>query len=200
MKKTVVWSLLFVLTSLPGCVIRGEHRVVPDAVPKFEHIRAQAEIMLDFVEGGTDALPAEQESVPSLPVEIAERMRARHPEITTLKEQGCLGEMNCGLVELRDCDAIEDAETQNAAQKIVAEENKDRKALYTEVVRLNRELPDINVATVQFIYFLARLNRGAAGALFEMPEPGPAFDTVKTSVAGEKLGAQCTPSSWVALP
>lgn len=228
MKKIVVFGALFALAVALGCVIRTEHRIDAHITLDIRHIADQAENVLDYVEGKTDTLPgveaapepqsrldslinaldpmptahAEELKVTTSPliVEIATKMRARNPEVASLKQQGCLGETNRGLVELRDCTATQDAEKQNAAQKVVAEENKDRTALYNEIVRLNREVPDMNVAKVQSIYASERLNRGRAGEVFQLPAAGAGFDSVKTSPLGAKLGDQCKPGAWVTLP
>ena len=228
MKKIVILGALLSLGIALGCVIRTEHRIDAHITLDIRHIADQAENVLDYVEGKTDTLPglepapkpesrlrslintldpmptayAEELKVTTSPliVEIATKMRERNPEVAALKQQGCLGETNRGLVELRDCAATQDGEKQNAAQKIVAEENKDRTALYNEIVRLNREMPDMNVAKVQSIYALERLNRGRSGELFQLPAAGPSFDSIKGAPLGAKLGDQCKPGAWITIP
>lgn len=200
MKKASAWGLLLALTFSLGCVTQEGQGIISNAAPNLRYIEEQAVMVLDFVEGSRDALSGQPEALSPQLMEIAGRMRLHHPEIAVLKQQSCLGETSQGLVELRECDAIQDSEAQNTTQKVIAEENKDRKALYNEIVRLNRDLSDITVATVQYVYFLARLNRGHGGESFEMPEPGPAFDGIKGSAAGKRLGDQCRPSAWVTFP
>lgn len=56
---------------------------------------------------------------------IKERMAARIPEINTLKDQGLIGENNAGLLEYRTA--------QKPKQAMIAEENKDREAVYRAI-------------------------------------------------------------------
>ncbi len=228
MKKLVIVTAVLVVLGAVGCVIRTEHQINAHITLDIRHIEDQAESVLDFVEGKTDTLPGVEETpepvsrakrlidalnpiqtawadtikVTSSPlvVEIATKMRERNKDIETLKQQGCLGESNRGLVELRDCEATQDAARMNGAQKLVAEENKDRTALYNEIARLNKETPEINVAKVQSIYALERLRRGRSGEAFQLPAAGSDFDAVKSSSLGKKLGDKCKPGAWITIP
>lgn len=131
--------------------------------------------------------------------EIAVGMRERYDEIAALKKKGCLGENNRGYLELRDCEAMEDADAKNAAQKLLAKENEGRKALYNEVARLNRK-DGVSVATVERIYAVERLNRAKSGEIFQLPPPGEAFEDFKSSAKGKALGDKCQPNAWVTIP
>ncbi len=134
-----------------------------------------------------------------LVVEIAGKMRQRNPDIAGLKQSGCLGESNRGYVELRDCDETKDAVKRNAAQKQLSEENKDRKALYNEIARLNSD-QGVSVSTVESIYAMERLRRAGAGEVFQLPPAGADFDAVKQSPAGQRLGGKCVAGAWVTMP
>ncbi len=158
--------------------------------------------VLDAVSPVRVAYAAEQalkETSSPLVREIAVRMRERFSQIEALKKQGCLGENNRGYLELRECDAMTDAEAKNAAQKLMAEENKDRKALYNEVARLNKA-DGVAVSTVEQIYAIERLNRAKSGEVFQLPAAGEAFDDFKNSAAGKALGDMCQPNAWVTIP
>jgi len=132
--------------------------------------------------------------------EIAEKMRARNSKIESLKKQGCLGETNRGYVELRDCDAVKDADKRNEVQKLIADENKDRKALYAEIARLNRQIEGINVGKVENIFAMQRLRRAKSGEIFQLPPAGADFDAIKNENVGKKLGDKCVPGTWVTIP
>jgi len=132
--------------------------------------------------------------------EIAEKLRARNDAINTLKKTGCLGENNRGYVELRECDALKEAEKQNDAQKVLSEENKDRKALYKEIARLNKDQANVTVSTVESVYAMQRLRRASAGEIFQLPPAGVDFDSIKASPLGQKLGAKCLPEAWITVP
>jgi len=131
--------------------------------------------------------------------EIADSLRKRHSKISSLKQKGCLGENNRGYVELRDCDELEDPERRNEVQQLLADENQDRKALYNEIARLNKE-QDVTVSTVESIYALQRLERGEPGEWYQLPVQGKFFDEFKGSSLCDKLGAKCQPGAWVQLP
>lgn len=131
--------------------------------------------------------------------EIAENMRKNHADISALKKQGCLGENNRGFLELRDCDALSDAEARNEAQQLLSEENRDRKALYQEIARLNQE-DDVTVATVERVYAVERLNRASSGEYVQLPPAGKAYDELKESKLGKALGDDLEPNAWVQIP
>lgn len=228
MKKIFIAGAVFCMVVAVGCVIRTEHRIDAHITLDIRHIADQAESVLDFVEGKTDTLPGMEDApepvsyldtlwntlspiqvayadtlkvtTSPLVVEIATKMRERNPAIVSLKRENCLGETNRGLVELRDCSPTQDAEKRNEAQKIVAEENKDRTALYNEIARLNRETPEVNVAKVQSIYAMERLRRAQPGEIFQLPPAGADFESIKASALGQKLGDQCKPGAWVTIP
>lgn len=227
MKKLAV-PCLIVLLLFWGCVIRTEHKIEAHITLDIRHVATQAEDVLDFIEGKTDALPglpeggepvswwqravdvlnpipvahADTLQVTTSPLvqEIALRMRERHAAVEALKGKGCLGETNRGYLELRDCDTVREAEQRNEAQKLIADDNKDRKALYAEIARLNKEVSNLTVSTVESIYALQRLNRAKPGQWYQLPGPGEDFETVKKSDLGSKLAEQCKPDAWVMIP
>ncbi len=228
MKKTIFFLTVLALAVALGCVIRTEQQINAHITLDIRHIEDQAESVLDFVEGKTDTLSGEGETpepvsrresllhalypiqtayaetlkvtTSPLIVEIATKMRERNKEIEVLKRLQCLGESNRGLVQLRECEATRAPEKHNAAQKIVAEENKDRTALYNEIARLNKEVPEVNVTKVQSIYAMERLRRGRPGELFQLPAAGPDYDVAKTLPVGQKLGDACKPGAWITIP
>ncbi|MCK5861638.1 MAG: DUF1318 domain-containing protein [Candidatus Hydrogenedentes bacterium] len=230
MKKYVVFGAVVALTIAWGCVIRTEHKIDAHITLDIRHVADQAEDVLDFIEGKTDALPGVEEVVepestsqlqrvmnalnPVQPVyaaelsvttsplirEIATSMRTRNTQVDAMKKKGCLGESNRGYVKLRDCDAVKDAEQRNKAQKLVADENKDRKALYAEMARLNRKIEGINVTKVEGIFAMQRLERAKSGRAFQLPPAGADFNKIKGSAVGKKLGSACAAGAWVTIP
>ncbi len=210
-----------------GCVIRTEHTIEAHITLDIRHVADQAEDVLDFIEGKTNALPGlEEGEAPSsrlqqvldyfdpfpsayaaelknttspLITEIAVQLRKRNAKISALKEQGCLGENNRGYVELQKCDALSDAEKRNTVQKVLAEENKDRKALYKEIARLNKD-DGLTVSVVETIYANQRLKRAQSGEIVQLPAAGEQFDELQKGKLGKKLGEVCRPNAWVTLP
>lgn len=225
MRKTALAFVLALIVSAVGCVIRTEHKIDAHITLDIRHIQEQAQAVLDYTEGKTDALPgmgepaatswldrgldllnpmpvayaAELKSVSPLVTEIATSLRGRNDAVNALKKQGCLGENNRGYVELRDCDGLADAEKKNTAQQLLAEENKDRKALHNEVARLNED-QGVSVSAVESVYALERLKRAGAGEIVQLPSAGTEFDGVKASPLGQKLADKCQPGAWVNIP
>jgi len=156
--------------------------------------------VLDWLNPMPAAYAAELKSSSPLVNEIAVKLRERNDAVVALKRQGCLGENNRGYVALRECDALEDTDKRNEAQKQLAEENKDRKALYKEIARLNKDQPGLTVSTVESIYAAQRLKRAKPGEIFQLPPAGEYFDEFKASQAGKTLGAKCVPEAWVTIP
>lgn len=210
-----------------GCVVRTEHTINAHITLDIRHIKEQASDVLDFIEGTRDELPAAEtaeteqsflqrawEMLDPMPTayaqedlnrvsprvkQIASKMRERYGKVEAFKKQGCFGENNRGYVELRECDDLTDADARNAAQQLMAEENKDRKALYNEVARLNED-EGVAVSTVEKVYASERLTRAGTGEVVQLPVAGDAFDAFKQSAKGQALGSQCQPGAWVTLP
>lgn len=211
-----------------GCVVRTEHTINAHITVDIRHIEEQADDVLDFIEGKSDTLPAvaeEEETKPTsrlenflrlldpVPVaraaelntlsplaeDIAKRMQARNGDVAGLKAQGCLGENNRGYLELRDCAGLGDADKRNAAQQLMAEENKDRKAFYNEIARLNKE-DNVSVSAVEAVYAQKRLMRAKAGEVCQLPPAGADLDEFKASAKGKALGEACQPGAWVTIP
>jgi uncharacterized protein YdbL (DUF1318 family) len=210
---------------LIGCVVIPKEmdiRVTLD----IRHIQEQAGQVLDYIEGSRDSLPGLEpapatswlrraiDRLDPMPVahaqdlkrnsplvtEIATSLRNRFAQVEALKQAGCAGESNRGYLELRPCDATADAAKKNEAQKLVSEENKDRKALYKEIAQLNSDQADVTVSTIERVYAMERLNRAKSGEIFQLPPAGADFDGVKGSALGKALGAACQPEAWVTIP
>lgn len=217
--------VLLALTGIgAGCVVRTEHTINAHITVDIRHIEEQADDVLDFIEGKSDALPAATAEAPkptsylhtfcacsipcrwpaprkgllSLAQDILKKMQSRD-DVATLKATGCFGENNRGYIELRDCVALKDAEKRNAAQKLLAEENKDRKAFYNEVARINKDA-NVTVSAVEAVYAQKCLVRAKSGEAAQLPTAGPDFDEFKASAAGKALGDKCQPGAWVSIP
>jgi len=228
MLKNAFAALLLATTLvILGCnVIRTEHKIEAHITLDIRHIEQQVDDIFDFVEGETDALPPlesqpsesslldafrwldpcpaayaaeDMKSTSALVTEIARRLRDRHDEVAAVKTQGCFGENNRGYLELRECAALEDAEAKNKVQQLLAEENKDRKALYNELARLNRE-SGATVSTMETVGAMSKLKRAQKGEWVQLPAAGKEFDEVKASSVGKKLGADCKPDAWIRMP
>ncbi len=67
---------------------------------------------------------------------LKESMAARFPQLQPLYGKGAVGETNNGLVTVRDTGALSLKEKADV-NRLVSEENRDRTALYTEIIRAN---------------------------------------------------------------
>ncbi|MCC6143495.1 MAG: DUF1318 domain-containing protein [Candidatus Hydrogenedentes bacterium] len=231
MKTFAITGTLALALIVAGCVLRTEHTINAHVTLDIRHIEDQADNVLDYVEGKSDAIPgmpaapapaaadgstswlrhavdflspiqvayaAELQESSPLITQIATKMRGRFDALEALRRDACLGENNRGYVELRDCAAFSDAQKKNEAQQLLSEENKDRKALYAEVARLNAD-QGITVSTVENIYAGKRILRGKSGEVYQLPPAGEYFDAVKDSAVCKSLGAECKPNAWVTL-
>ena len=208
-----------------GCISLPDISSSPDPIDVAE-IEMHAEQLLDYIEGKIDVLPrgvsgespqlssverAIDGLIPAKTVyaaeltydsdlirEVVEFMRARHQEISALHEGGAVGESNRGLLKMVHPDLIADPEEKNVVQRAIAAENKNRKALYKEIARLNRG-HNLRVGILERVYAQKRLMRGETGELFQLPPPGGDFDKFKNSPRGRRLGPLCIPNAWVAL-
>jgi hypothetical protein len=179
-----------------------------------QQIRQHAAAVLDFIEGKTEALPAPKKTSWLDPVRtflaptahaagndamsgILVALRNRNPQIVDLKARRLVGETNRGYLEFRDDPSL-DAKTRNAIQQVVAAENKDRKLLYEDDARIERER-NATVSMVERGYAIERLKRAKAGECVQLPSKGDDFDAFEASAAGQRLGAACLPEVRVIL-
>jgi uncharacterized protein YdbL (DUF1318 family) len=227
MKRRLMAFLVAVLVVAAGCVLRTKHTIDAHIVVDIRYVEEKADDVLDFIEGKTDELPdvvpeptswldqlyddvapvrtayaaeaeEEMDAKSKLVDEVLEKMRKRHPKLEALKKTESLGEDNRGYVALRESETLADPEKKNEAQKLVHEENTDRKGFYKELVRLNRSR-NLTLTDVERVYARKRLERAKPGEIFQLPEEGKDFDKFKNESAGKKLGDACKPGAWVKI-
>lgn len=225
MKK--ILTLLFVVGILLSinCVLQTKHTIEAHITLDIRHVQEQAGSLLDYVEKKTDELPVKEESIKNktswlgsgfhvftpayaetlatvspLAKEIADRMRERFEQIEQLKNQGCLAENNRGYLELKECDALKEAEKKNEIQRLLSDENKDRKSLYKEIANLNKSIPDMSISKIESIYALERIQRAKPGQTVQLPDGNDDFQKIKNSALGQKLGDKCVPGAWITIP
>ncbi|MBI5095440.1 MAG: DUF1318 domain-containing protein [Candidatus Hydrogenedentes bacterium] len=213
-KNTIALLAAVAVLMTLGCVITTKHTIDAHITVDIRHIEKQADNILDYVEGKTNTLPgAESEAKDKKPekargtsmlrdvIEWMNPIRTAYAaelkqSSPAVKDSGCAGESNRGVLELRPCDKLTDAAKKNEAQQLIAAENADRKALYKEVAELNRD-QNVTVSAVERVFAQKRLERAQPGQVFQLPEPGDDFDAFKKSDVGKKLGAECKPGAWV---
>jgi len=81
---------------------------------------------------------------------LKDSMRERFPQLKPFYDKGSIGENNVGLLEARDASGLNLKEKADL-NRLMDLENKDRKALYTEIVKANK-LGQENLLQVQKIF------------------------------------------------
>jgi uncharacterized protein YdbL (DUF1318 family) len=225
MKRLVVALLITCTLIAAGCLLRTEHKFDVTIDLNIRHVEEEVQGVFDYVEGKTDEIPeietvegepgagammrralemirpvrtcyaAEKDTSPEVE-RLAKSMRERHHAIQQWKEAGCLGENNRGYLELRECDAVKEAEKKNTVQKLMAEENKDRKALYAELARLKK----LSVSKIETIAAKDKLNRADSGEIVQLPPAGEPLEDFKRTTPGRRLGSKAAPNAWVKMP
>lgn len=227
MKKLVVTSLAVAFVVVLGCVRIPAKFEAHITVDIRQQVQERAANTLDFIEGKTPALPSEEKpgkpkksswlqkardvlspmhvayaagfgGTSPEKTQIVEQLRNRSGDIQALKNKGIVGENNRGYLEVRDPDKKMTPNERNEAQRLVAAENKDRKALYQEDARLEKER-NVSVSFVERTYAMERLKRARPGDVFQLPPAGEDLEAFKASEQGRKLGAECAPEAWVTI-
>lgn len=225
MRELIKPAMAFLLATLIGCVVIPSTFEANIRI-EIRHIQEQADGVLDYVEGTADELPdldvpsdtrrsmllrgvhslrfasvayaAELNDNTPRVRQIADAMKGRFAQVQALKRKGHVGENNRGMIEMVPGVRIADAEEKNEVQRIIAAENKDRKALYLEIARINRD-QGLNVSTVEGIYAQEHLERAKAGEHFQLPVAGGNFEAFKRTPAGQRLASKCVSGAWVRI-
>jgi hypothetical protein len=214
MKRVIIVTVLAVFMAAMGCVHLPKRFEVHVSVDVRQEIQQRASASLDFIEGKTDALPAPKKTSWLEPVRtflaptahaagsdaktgILVSLRNRNAQIVDLKGRRLTGETNRGYLEFRDDPSI-DAKQRNGMQQVIAAENKDRKLLYEEDARIEKDR-NATVSMIERGYAMERLKRAEAGEWAQLPPKGEDFDAFKASAAGQRLGAGCVPEARVIL-
>ncbi len=216
MKRMVVVVVLAVFAAAMGCVRIPNKFEAHITVDIRQEIQQRAASSLDFIEGKTDTVPVPEPKKTSwrdpvrsflLPAACAaaadtkaavlSSLRERSGQVADLKARRIAGENNRGYLEFRDDPSL-DARQRDEARQIVAAENKDRKLLYEEDARAEKDR-NATVSMIERGYAVERLKRAKAGEWVQLPPKGEDFDAFKASPAGQRLGADCVPEAWVVL-
>jgi uncharacterized protein YdbL (DUF1318 family) len=127
--------------------------------------RAPRPGLLDALFGVRPAYAAEVEdpgiSNPAIQKIIDSRAK-RVDEIKRFKDMGVIGEANDGTLAIRDLSRLEDLRQRARVQKLVREENEDRKALYREIAKA-KDLEPSQIPRVASTYAETLRERAAKG-------------------------------------
>ena len=110
---------------------------------------------------------------------IKKNMAERKPKIETLKKAGTVGENKTGYLE-----AMKDAKLEDADKKLVDDENKDRKAVYTAIAKKEGSTVD-KVAELRAKQIRSKANEGdyiqnEDGKWVKAPKPAAAEKKAET--------------------
>ena len=227
MKRLISFGVAAGIVLVLGCVNIPRKFEAHITVDIRHHIEQQATSTLDYIEGRTEAIKTEPVSLaPATPLfqrvlcalapvntayaqelkmtsptvtQIATRMRDRFNEVQRIKSATYAGENNRGYLEIRNAEKITNPDERNEVQRIIAAENKDRKELYQEVARINRD-QNVSVAMVEGVYAMERLRRARTGEIFQLPPQGADYDSFMKTEIGPRLGSQAAPGAWVTIP
>lgn len=186
--------------------VEGETETIPGApVETPEDGASLLDSAIQFLSPMGTAYAAEDLTRTSPKVkELAEKMRQRAAQIQDLKNKKVIGEDNRGYVRLYEAAGeenpyLKEPEQKNAVQKLIHEENTDRKELYKEISELYRDA-NMSLSTVERVYAQKRLERAKTGEIFQLPPDGPDFEAFKNSAQGKKLSADALkPNAWVVI-
>ena len=153
---------------------------------------------LEFFAPVNVAYAAELNESSSRVTQIANSMKKRNAQVVALKKQGSIGENNRGFLELVRPEALAGDEEKNKVQAVVAAENADRKALYKELARLNKD-QSLDVTTIEGVYAKKRRERAKLGEHIQLPKAGPDLEALKKSPLAKKLSGAIAPGAWVTL-
>ncbi len=92
--------------------------------------------MLNTLMSNADAAAPDLEISTPTVRQITESMKSRHAQLTQYYDSGAIGYTADGMVDIRDANSITLAE-RNVVRTLLADENKDRAALYAEIARAN---------------------------------------------------------------
>lgn len=128
--------------------------------------------LLDGLFGVSVAYAAEIEdpgvSNPAIRKIIDSRAR-RVDALGRFKDAGAIGEGNDGLLHPRDLSAIDDLRERARAQKLIREENEDRRALYREIAKAKNVDPS-QVPRVAATYAETLRERAKPGHWIQLPD------------------------------
>jgi uncharacterized protein YdbL (DUF1318 family) len=100
---------------------------------------------------------------------IIDSRAKRVSEIDQLKAQGVVGENNLALLELRDLEAITDLRRRADAQRLVREENADRKRLFEEIAAA-KNVDRSQLGKIQETYAGTLRDQARKGDWIQMPD------------------------------
>ncbi len=112
-----------------------ENKPAPSAEP---HTRLERPLWIGLLDAVIPAARAAANIDVSSPAirQLQAAMKARHQQLRPWYDRGVIGMTRDGLIAIRDLKAVP-LKDRRRLKQLVAEENRDRKALYAEIARIN---------------------------------------------------------------
>lgn len=166
------WIAVVILAGLvamvSGCAVRAPEVRITGERTALENqvLGTYAQIQEDvwMVASVRSSEPGEQVVVSQEKQTVLKAMQRRDfnkDDVDELKRDGCIGENNQGLLELRPTDRLaEDPEYSTRVQSLVWEENEDRQIVMARVIELNESLGPESKGEVSAVF--AGMNRDSA--------------------------------------
>jgi len=108
-------------------------RVSPEEVPLLYAARAVLDFMIPSAQAQQPEIDINTPQINAIKARMAQRQRE---SLNSLFDAGAIGFTNDGLIEIRDRSAVSLSERRNL-ESVVADENRDRKAVYREIAVAN---------------------------------------------------------------
>ncbi|MBI1785232.1 DUF1318 domain-containing protein [Candidatus Sumerlaeota bacterium] len=126
------------------------------------------------------------------------RRKERFPQLDKALTQGCVGENNKGMIELRSCDAAKDADEKKKLDQLVKDENADRKTIYSVIAEQQGAKAE-HYEAVGVVYAAEICKNLKKGQPFQVPSDDKLFEGFKATPLGKSL-PDAKKGEWVKVP
>ncbi len=126
------------------------------------------------------------------------RRKERFASLDKALSQGCLGENCRGMIELRSCDEAKKAEEKKKLETLVADENADRKIIYTGIAQ-KQGLDAKHFEAVGLVYAAEIRVKLKKGQSFQAPSDATLFEDFQKTPLGKSL-PDAKKGEWVKVP
>lgn len=126
------------------------------------------------------------------------RRKARSADVQAALNAGCFGESNGGYIELRPCNAVDEAAEKARLQVLADDENRDRRVIYTALAR-RQGLDDDQAGAIGEIYAGEIRKHLTPGQSFQVPVDDKLYEEFLASNLGREFD-RAEPGSWLRVP
>jgi uncharacterized protein YdbL (DUF1318 family) len=138
-----------------------------------------------------------KEMTPALEQAVGNRRR-RAPKIGEYKKAGAVGENKLALLDTRPSPLLE--KKGNEVRAAVAEENRDRLAIYREIARQNQKTSIDDLIEIQQSWAEVHLARSKPGDWVQVPSAPKFYKAFLRGAIARKLESKPEAGSWIQVP